>query len=318
MADIDFRTKGAGSIRWTASDFDESIALAEFPYIELIEYEQEFSSLLANINYWEQRISGRTNDAYRGLYLGSPTGNTYILPFFMDTHHQIGQSWQENSAPLGPWVRGIADAVENVAKTFFPTAGIIYPKAYAGANQYAYDINFSLLNTIDEVGLFYNKFFLELFISQNLHVQHNALTITPPCLYEVYIPGVRWSPVAVVSNLTVTNIGTLNRIPNVGGGNYIVPDAWNIQIQIQELINESRDIYLDAIVGRGSGADMSIRVIESAADTPVGQAAQGVLEGAQNAAEGLDAIQNNLGEGIENILGNAGSAAERFLRGLNR
>lgn len=260
--EFDFRFKGGdGSIRWTASDFSAEAA-KELPYIELVEYEQTFSATLANINYWLQRVQGGFEDAYKGLYLGRPTDNRYILPFFMDSHHNVGQAWQEHSAPLGPLARKGLDFVENVAKVVYPAAGIIYPKAYAGADHYSYDLQFSLLNTIDEQGVLNNKRFLETFIKQNLHVQHNVLTITPPCLYEIYVPGVRWSPVAVISNLTIVNRGTLNRIPAVGGGNYIVPDAWEVRIQMQELINESRKIYEDAIQGREYGSEMTVKVID--------------------------------------------------------
>lgn len=265
MAIIDFRRK---DIIWTASDYSEDIAMTEFPYIEMIEYEQDFSALKAGIDYWFQRAGEASVDlqstgAYRGLYHGEATKNVYYLPFYMDSHHNISQSWQENTAPLGASVKRLTNAVESVAKAFFPAAGILYPKSYAGANPYALDLTFDLINTISEEGIEKNKRFLELIIQQNLHVRHNVLTITPPCLYEVYVPGVRWSPVSVVSNLVVTNQGTLNRIPKVGGGYYIVPDAWRIQMQLTELIEESRDIYLDAIMGNESGGQMNVRVIET-------------------------------------------------------
>jgi len=275
MPEFDFRKKGGeGSFVWTANDFDPFIAHNEFPYIQMIEYEQDFSTLLGNLNFWRRKIDD-PKDAYRGLYLGSPTGNVYYLPFFMESHHQIGQLWQENRAPLGPAMAAVQNAVENVAKAYFPSAGIVYPRSYAGSNEYAYDVRFHLLNTIKEEGMASNKFFLETLIQQNLHVQHNVLTITPPCLYEVYIPGIRWSPVAVVSNLTITNKGVLNRLPEAGYTNYIVPDAWEVHMQIRELINESRDIYLDAIQGAegigptigplqpGQGRGMRVRVIDS-------------------------------------------------------
>ena len=260
---VDFRERS--SIRWTASDFDNA-AGGEFPFAQLIEYEQQFSHVLSNINYWERKVTGDYKDAYKGLYLGRETGNEYFLPYFTSEHHNIGQNWQEQQAPFGAAVQELANKVEMVTRTVYPAAGIIYPKTWTGANPQVFNIQFDLLNTIDEAGVKQNREFLETFIKQNLHVQHNVLTISPPCLYEVYIPGIRWSPVAVVSNLTVTNKGTLNRIPEVMGGNYIVPDAWEVNIQMQELLIESRNLYEQAIAGEGSPSTISVRVIESAED----------------------------------------------------
>jgi len=142
----------------------------------------------------------------------------------------------------------------------------LYPKSYAGATEYAYEVAFHLINTtggsedITKKNIEKNKQFLEAFIKQNLHVQQNTLTITPPCLYEAYVPGVRWSPVCVVSNLSVTNKGTLNRMPEFG--NYIIPDAWEVRIQFRELINESRDIYGEAIRGAESIDNITVRVLK--------------------------------------------------------
>jgi len=255
---IDYRNK---DIIWTASDYDIEIAGKEFPYIELIEYSQDASQIKQQVNFWTRRLADAANgiagNPYAGLYMGDTTGNEYILPFFTETNHQIGQNWQENQAPLGDTAKRMTNAAEAVGKALFPAAGIIYPKSYAGANEYVYDITFYLINTISDVGIKKNKDFLETFIAQNLHVQENSLAITPPCLYTAFIPGIRWSPVCVVSNLSISNKGTLNRNEITG---HIVPDAWEVRIQIRELINESRSIYQAGLAGTNSG-NVAVRVI---------------------------------------------------------
>jgi len=263
---IDYRNK---DIIWTASDYDIEIAGKEFPYIELIEYSQDASQIKQQVNYWATRAGNATvaggaaaGGPYSGLYMGSRTENEYILPFFTETNHQIGQNWQENQAPLGDTAKRLTTgAAEAVGKAFFPAAGILYPKSYAGANEYLYDITFYLINTISEEGIKNNKAFLEKFIAMNLHVQENSLAITPPSLYTAFIPGIRWSPVCVVSNLSISNKGTLN----MSAGGHIIPDAWEVRIQIRELINESRAIYqkgLLATAWTGTGnVDVSVKVI---------------------------------------------------------
>ena len=264
---VDYRNK---DIIWTASDYDTSIAMTEFPYIELIEYKQSASQIRSQYEYWERRvknaISGGGNP-YSKLYIGDVTTNEYILPFFTETHHQIGQNWQENQAPLGDTIKRLTNAAEAVGKALYPAAGIMYPKSYAGANEYLYDITFYLINTISDEGTRRNKEFLETFIAQNLHVQENSLAITPPSLYTAFVPGVRWSPVCVVSNLSISNKGTLNR--NADG--HIVPDAWEVRIQLRELINESRMIYQSGMLSKGGNTpreggtgQVTVKVIEGA------------------------------------------------------
>jgi len=266
MASFDYRKK---DIIWTASDYDVGQANKEFPYIELVEWEPTFSGTLEAITYWLQRAFGEPGEVYKGLYVGKPTKNTYVLPFFMDTHHQIGQNWEENQAPLGQWVKDQGSKAMGGVRTIYPAVGILYPKTYKGMSEYRYDVSFHLINTTggseEEAiqNIKKNRAFLEQFIKMNLHVQHTPLTVTPPCIYEALIPGVRWSPACVVANLSVSNKGTLNRMPGIGGGTYIVPDAWEVQIQFRELLNESRSIYSEAIRdGVGNVGGMNVRVVQ--------------------------------------------------------
>ena len=258
MPSFDFRG-GNDSIIWTTSDYNNEEMGGELPYIELTEYVQSASQIKQQINYWAQRggelCGGGGVDSYKGLYIGNKTENTYTLPYFTELHHQIGQNWQENQGALGDMIKNIADKAVNVAKAFSPAAGILQPKSYAGTNEYFYDIQFHLINTVSDEGIKKNKTFLETFIKQNLHVQHNPVAITPPCLYTAWVPGVRWSPVCIVSNLSVSNKGTLNVIDG-----YIIPDAWEIRIQFRELINESRAMYNDAI--HGPDSEIKVRVID--------------------------------------------------------
>jgi hypothetical protein len=135
----------------------------------------------------------------------------------------------------------------------------------------SYSFTFNLINTNASVGdgksiatnVKNNRLFLESFISDNLHGQNGVLSIVPPLIYEIYIPGVRWSPAAYVSSLSVKNKGSLNEksrgiIPGEPI-HYIFPDAWEIAVRITELIKESKTLYGDAITGVGYQKTISTR-----------------------------------------------------------
>jgi len=247
---------GANTPRWTASDYTAT-ALNNIPWVYMIEYYQEYGQLVTCMNNWAEKIATGAKDAYKGLYLGTGTGNTYKLPYFVDYHHTTSQNWQENQGGVGGAIAEVGNVVENIAKAFKPSAGIVYPKSWAGTNENSYNITFDLINTVNPADDIVKNFtFLKTIVGQSLHTQEDVLTITPPCLYEVLVPGIRWAPAAVISGLTIVNKGTMTRTANYG----IVPDAWGITITIRELINESFNIF-DAAVPLGGSPATSIGAI---------------------------------------------------------
>ena len=249
-----------GDICWTNSPYHKD-ALQEVPYIEMVGWQQDWSSTIASISRWWKRVEGaggfgKLANPYQGLYLGTPA-TTYKLPYLEEYHHNTSQNWEQNSSPLGEDVAEIVDVVRNAAAAIVPGAGVTYPKAYAGSAENSYSFTFNLLNTNAGGGgdivsnVSKNQKFLHQFVADNLHDMTSSLTLAPPLIYEIYIPGIRWSPAAVVSNVTVSNKGTMNRnINNILIGlntDYIYPDAWEVTVQIRELINESRALWADAV-----------------------------------------------------------------------
>lgn len=243
---------------WTTTTYSKG-ALAELPYIQLIGFQPQYSSTIQAINNWFVRaMSWGDANPYAGLYMGEQT-RTYKFPYFNEYHHDITQSWQENTGPLGASVGEAVALAENLAKAVLPAAGVLTPRSYAGQGAATYSFTFNLINTNAGSGtglglsqnIKLNKDFLETLIRDNLHDLKGALTILPPLLYEVYIPGIRFSPAAIISGLSVKNKGSMNT--NKGGilsdlpANYIYPDAWEVTVSITELINESRLTYGDAI-----------------------------------------------------------------------
>jgi hypothetical protein len=227
----------------------------------MIGYQQTHSAAMENIKAWIARAlpvgENVSSNPYKDLYTGDYK-MSMRLPYFNEYHHNISQNWEENQGVLGPVVEAATKLATNVAKLITPAAGILYPKNYAGTQESSYSFTFYLINTYGgadpateiKKNLDKNKEFIENLIAASLHAQVNSIVVMPPYIWEVYIPGVRWSPAAVINNLVVNNKGTMNsgRILDGMAKNYIFPDAWEVTIGISELINESRSIYEDATV----------------------------------------------------------------------
>lgn len=246
--EIDFTKK---EICWTTTPYSTR-ALNQLPYVLMWGYQQTWSDLSTAISKWMTRFTNAASaksidvligkgNPYEGLYHGNLV-TKYKLPYFNEYHHNITQSWQENQGPAGETIKKITGLIEAAGKAVLPAAGILFPKSYAGSTAASYTIGLTLINTYGglnvNTNIENNRSFINSIINYNLHQQNCSLSVEPPLIYEILIPGVRWSPAAVIAGLTVNNKGTLNFI-----NDRITPDAWEVQISIQELINESRLIY---------------------------------------------------------------------------
>ena len=262
---------------------DANIKTQNTPSIKLTEWQQTSQSIVQSIRFWynqfkevgkqigettaalttaEDKLTAlqkglsqqaSTTDPYKGLYLAERTGNVYNFPYLNPYHHSITNSWGENKGWLGEKVEQFALPV---AKALFPSGGIETQKAWEGMQTATYDIEFQLLNTIDteasNVGFVSasqdkNRILINTLINSNLAWRVNSLAAVPPCLYEVDIPNIRYSPAAIIQNLVITNLGHMDAQG--------IPDAYNIKISIQELINETRNIFQD--VRNGSSSKVS-------------------------------------------------------------
>ena len=238
---------------WSLSNKDA--ANAEVPTIELIEYQQTASGIERNINFWVNQVDEvlasenfRANP-YEKLYTAKPTGNMYIFPYYSDYHHIISNSWGEN--------RGANEAKANelitsVGKVVYPSAGLESPKSWQGTDAAQYTFSFDLINTTSNGinGIIKNRNLIKTLIYQNLQDRLNSVASFPPVLYSINIRGVRSSPAATIASLNVQNLGQLNRMQDPGLNGVLVPDAYRLNFQIEELITESRLIYEDATNGR--------------------------------------------------------------------
>lgn len=223
----------------------------DVPVIAMWEYQQTTSSLYNSIAYWTYGTIDRNvgkngevfsigSDSYKNLYLASETGQTFRFPYYDEYHHQITNSWGESRGlDAIPATANLIGKVADIAKMGFPAGGIEFQKAWEGTDSGQYAFSFHLLNTINDSKI-KNKALVDRLIASNLQYKINVIAAYPPCIYRVLIPGIRYSPASVISNLTINNIGQINRIDGIS-----YPDAYRITIGIRELVVESRQIFSD-------------------------------------------------------------------------
>lgn len=249
-------------IIWTPAHYTPGVASSTLPFIYLIEYEQNRNQTVNQIKEVFSRIAGGDDilDPYNGLYSGMPTGNQYVLPYFSEDHHSISQTWGDADGLLNLFKDAVA-AAKALGKLFSPNTTITMPKSWTGKGDGSVTTQFTLFNTchLDLDPIKRNKRFIDVLIYRNLHAQSTALTSYPPSLYEVFIPGVKYIPVGVITALEVKNLGTLTKYDKYG----IIPDAWSVSITISELIPESRNLYHEVVKSGGASTIGGSRVITS-------------------------------------------------------
>lgn len=225
---------------WTLS---QSYTRIDVPFIELIEYEQSACTLWAQLSRFAYSVNQPADtNVYKDLYFSKPTGTRFRLPYFEPYNHMVSQSWAEAKGMYDySLVEKASQAYVNYQKMQKTTVGanINLPRMWSGAQAISYTVNFHLFNTTGNAkDIADNQTFKDRLIMSTLHDQRGIILASPPALFEVIIPGVRACPVAVISQLSINNIGQMNMIDNK-----IVPDAWEFNITIQELITESRQLY---------------------------------------------------------------------------
>jgi len=238
---------------WTVSN--KKIAREQCPRLILKEWQQTRSSVLQGINFFAHQAYsgyqaykgfGKGPDGYNSLYAAVKTGNEYVLPYYNEYNHTVTNSWNRNKGIVG---NSLDTFIVNPAKAIYANAGIETAKQWEGTSEALLMVSFRLLNTINpSVDIAKNYKLINALIYNNLLDRQNILVAAPPCIYEMKIPGIRNSPACVIREITVQNIGQVNRMDAPAGfeeigGKIAIPDAWNIIIQIQELLTESRQIF---------------------------------------------------------------------------
>lgn len=228
--------------RWSVSK--TSFAMDMVPRIIIQEYQQNLSSAIQAAKFFAGKIEEATTaagvDPYEGLYSVDKTerGNKYIIPYYSEYHHSIANAWGENRGVVGAAINKVAEGITEIARTFLPSAGIEAAKAFEGTQPQEYTFSFFLFNTIDpKTDIKNNRDLIKALINNNLLDKIDIISIRPPAICSVLIPGMREETVAIMSKIFIQNMGQINYMEGIN-----VPDAYSITITIQELLVESRQI----------------------------------------------------------------------------
>ena len=278
---------------WTVST--QALARAEAPRIIIEEFQQSASNITQAIKFFASYVGRSTvnegntilsSDAYSNLYGvdKEEKGNKYTLPYFAEYHHNITNTWGENKGTIGETVSRVLDLGTQIARAFYPSAGIESAKSWEGSRPVTYNFSFHLLNTINpSVDIERNKTFIDTILHNNLPDKLNVIGIRPPAICLINIPGIRAKNIAVLSNINIQNTGQFNYM-KINGQEFNIPDAYLITIEVQELLAESRQIFNGAIKDEKVFSDIKASNITGAVDKTID-----TLKGAQKALEDIAA-----------------------------
>lgn len=256
---------------------------AEIPRIELMEYELTNNALYSfSVRLQEQyetltNSDDSSNNPYAGLYSGLPTGVFYKFPFFSPTVANSQTTWNENgqiaqtqaaNAAIN-FATGLFDTAINAASDLGNVSPSIYqpkPLVWAGTSNGTVQFEFYLLNTnTGSERVWFNHWKLITYLRLSvLHNQRNAVFAVPPSIFTMNIPSVRYSPACYISNLSIDQLGHITpytALAKVANGltdqqlaqeELYIPDAWKVNITIQDLIPMSRQIIKHGLLKGGS------------------------------------------------------------------
>lgn len=260
------------------------------PRIILREYE------LANSELWAAFTAtgvSRTlgSNPYQNLYTCNPTHRTFIYPYLTEDVWETKITWNEveaggnenpnnkDGAVLGA-LKSVVGGVSSLIGGIFDTANQLTNSAPAtfengrmlweGATVTDITTKFYIINTNATPYTWHENYKLcQYLIVSCLHDQMNTTKATPPPIYTMYIPGMRYSPACVISSLKIRQIGSVMpwrvlckhseamttqkepRLPLLGRQDFkpehdtiYIPDAWEIEIGFQDLVKPSRQTHL--------------------------------------------------------------------------
>jgi len=240
------------------------------------EFSAQNSSLSNAINTLRSGIEKVTNKVglnalqgvlapYDGLYFTEPTGWTYNIPYFDNINNSVNNIFGDLEGFAGTAVTALREAVQGYSEIYNlskPGTYIEKTKMYKfedGGDSITFE--FPLINTgnatFDDVVKNWQLLFL--LVYQNRPSRISRDIIEPSVIYEVLIPGVKYTPFAYISNLNIDFVGSRRAmtlpIPQltstgrtfsiINGSNEgfetIVPDAYRVTITLKSLLAETRN-----------------------------------------------------------------------------
>jgi hypothetical protein len=207
---------------------------------------------------------------YENLYKKdgtTETGNIYTFPYFDDINFEINTPpWEtidalaEAGNAAGSLTKAIlgntrGEAVnkftENTGKVFSaglattaPKIGIAdKPRLWSSHSPRSINIKFPLFNTLNSTDWVKNRGLCWVLVNQNLFTKLDFISNVPPVFYEISIPGQHYSYAAAVTRLTINNRGNMRNLLDPNKYSCIVPDAYEVNITLEDLVMPSRNLF---------------------------------------------------------------------------
>lgn len=205
-------------------------------------------------------------EPYQRLYSTFPTGFKYKIPYFDDSYKTasgiFGGEAGGGKLPFQASSELIAEGVSSVVEALnamSPGTYVEQPKYPSfPASDKSYTLNFCLHNTVSWEDTIRNWQLVFMLIYQNLPNRVNRTVILPPKIYEARLPGVWYSRYSYMSSISVQMLGARREmnlpaaqlgLPNTKDTiKTTVPDAYQVAINIQELIPESQNYMFESII----------------------------------------------------------------------
>jgi hypothetical protein len=211
--------------------------------------QEQFSKLDNTTDKWaDQNLAAM----YKFLYIRKPTDRWYKFPYFNSNYYNITNSFQSSDGSGNPEagtlenIIGVnADYLKDIGK-FANITALTEPGSYTQKTKFykftddgpKFSVKFVLYNTISEDAFIRNNIFLQTLIIQNTPHRHNRLLVDPPCIYEVTIPGRGFYPFCSINNIVVAYKGVQRVIGGDSGKDIIVPDAFEVTLDIESLTSD--------------------------------------------------------------------------------
>lgn len=284
----------------------------DIPYIELEEHKIEGGAIQKQFNFYAKGITATASDSlgsgetrgllevYDEIFVPNKTNFIYKLPYFSQASYELstgqwqqfdsiggslsqlagglGKTFGKKIGDLAQLISSGAEATGAIAQTAlqfqYPVVGIAdRPRIFTAHNERSITVEFPLYNTtFSENSWKINKDFIQLFMGQNLFNKRNFITGLPPVWYKVTIPGVYYSVASCVTSFNVKNLGN-TRMMSAFGKEFLVPDAYQVTINLQEMAMPSKNQFEYAISGINNKVESSTSSSQVAPPSNAGQPA---------------------------------------------
>lgn len=220
---------------------------------------------------------------YDGLYFTEPTGWTYNFPYFENLNNNVNNVFGELAGILGGAAGGLRETISEYSQLYNLTKPGTYIektkmfKFEEDGDEFTFE--FPLINTSNATfdDVIKNWQLLFLLVYQNRPSRTSRDIIDFPVIYEVLIPGVKYTPFAYIQSLSIEFLGSrrsmiipVPQLTNTGrtltvsdGFETIIPDAYKVTITLKSLVAETRNflyamLYQKRLLVQSSSTNTSL------------------------------------------------------------